>query len=62
MRGPLSAYESADKKVVKAACERLGILWKNPVAYTYKSLLSTETGLSISNVERALTNIRKGYR
>lgn len=62
MRGPLSAYESADKKVVAMFCRDNGIPAMEPVCREVKQHIACETGLSVRLVEKALTNIRKGYR
>jgi hypothetical protein len=55
----MSVYSETDAKVVKAACKKHNINYNKQVSFDDKATLIHYTGLSLSLVCRALTNIRK---
>lgn len=58
----MSAYSYADAIVVKAACEKYGMNLHKHLTMGDKLILCNYTGLSLSLVCRAITNIRKGIK
>ena len=58
----MHVFQYTDAKVVKAACERYGFDWNKHMTMCDKLILKEYTGLSLSLVCRALTNIRKGIK
>lgn len=57
----MNAFAYPDAKVVLAACKAAkNIKPLKPVSYEDKLFICTYTGLSLRQVEKALTNIRKG--
>lgn len=55
----MSVYSQTDAKVVKAACNHYGMNVHKHLTMGDKLMLCHYTGLSMSLVCRALTNIRK---
>lgn len=58
----MSAFSEPDADVVKAACKLHGLNPHNHVTMGDKLILKNHTGLSVSLISRALTNIRKGHK
>ena len=57
----MNAFAYPDAKCVLGACKASkNIKPMNPVSYEDKLFIATYTGLSLRQVEKALTNIRKG--
>jgi len=57
----MNAFAYTDAKCVLGACKAAkNIKPMKPVLYEDKLFIATYTGLSLSQVEKALTNIRKG--
>ncbi len=57
-----SAYTKPDADVVRYACKRHGINYRNHVTMLDKLKLKEVTGISITNIVKSLAIIRKSFR
>jgi hypothetical protein len=58
----MSGYTTYDSDVVRGACKRHGINYRNHVTMGDKLKLKDCTGLSVSKVAKAITYLRKSFR